>query len=49
MADACIEAREGAEGLAKIKAAEAEAEAAANPVVEETAEVANEVVAEENN
>ena len=28
MADACIEAREGAEGLAKIKAAEAEAEAA---------------------
>ena len=49
MADACIEAREGAEGLAKIKAAEAEAEAAANPVVEEATEVASEVVAEENN
>ena len=49
MADACIEAREGAEGLAKIKAAEAEAEAAANPVVEEATEVASEVVAEEIN
>lgn len=35
MADACIEAREGAEGLAKIKEAEAEAEAAANPAQEE--------------
>ena len=38
MADACIEAREGAEGLAKIKEAEAEAQAAANPVEEVKAE-----------
>ena len=44
MADACIEAREGAEGLAKIKAAEAEAEAAENVEVKE--EVAAEVVEE---
>ena len=47
MADACIEAREGAEGLAKIKAAEAEAEALANPQPEVAAdEVAAEEVAE---
>ena len=34
MADACIEAREGEEGLARIKAAEAEANG--ETVVEET-------------
>ena len=45
MADACIEAREGEEGLARIKAAEAEAEAAQNAEV--VAEAASEVVAEE--
>lgn len=57
MADACIEAREGAEGLAKIKAAEAEArgetletseETVAEASVEEVkAEVKEEVKAEE--
>ena len=46
MADACIEAREGAEGLAKIKAAEAEAAALANPV-EESVEAEQEAVSEE--
>jgi hypothetical protein len=43
MADACIEAREGEEGLARIKAAEAEA----NGEVVETEEVAQEEVAAE--
>ena len=47
MADACIEAREGAEGLAKIKAAEAEAEAAANPVAETAEEIVEEAKTEE--
>lgn len=46
MADACIEAREGEEGLAKIKEAEAAAAAAKEPV-QENAEDANEVAAEE--
>ena len=45
MADACIEAREGEEGLAKIK--EAEAAAAAKEPVQENAEAANEAAAEE--
>lgn len=40
MADACIEAREGEEGLARIKAAEAEAEAAQNVETVEAAPVA---------
>ena len=38
MADACIEAREGAEGLAKIKAAEAEANGETVETVEEATE-----------
>ena len=48
MADACIEAREGAEGLAKIKAAEAEANAEAAPAQEvvEAAPVAEEAETE---
>lgn len=46
MADACIEAREGEEGLAKIKEAEAAAAAAKEPE-QENAEAANEAVAEE--
>ena len=54
MADACIEAREGAEGLARIKAEEAAANEAENPSqenaeevkAEETVEEATEVVAE---
>ena len=49
MADACIEAREGEEGLAKIKEAEAAAAAAAEPVAEEAPveEAKAEVVSEE--
>ncbi|MBQ8451416.1 MAG: 30S ribosomal protein S2 [Clostridia bacterium] len=46
MADACIEAREGEEGLARIKAAEAEAEAAANPAPEAEEAPVEEVPAE---
>ena len=49
MADACIEAREGEEGLARIKAAEAAANGEvveAEPAVEEVVEVAETVEAE---